>query len=79
MVRIPKLTPGEHFANLEMLTTLLPCRPKNWKKIGCRPLIEGAGPVGDAGEGVWPDDGEEFDWKVEQRLPSEDDKVLNML
>lgn len=84
MVRVSKRNYGEHFPDLEMLTTLLPRKQKDLKKIGEKPLIEVLEPVGGAsgeGRGLIGENGqeegeeEEFDWEVEQTFPSEANEV----
>lgn len=74
-MQLPKHNHGEHFADLEMLTTLLPRKKKDLKSLGKKPLIEVLEQGGACGEGVGPVGGaeeeeEEFDWQVEQTLPS---------
>ena len=44
---------GEHFANLEMLTTLLPHnKTKDLRTVGKKPLIEVVEPEGEGQEGA---------------------------
>lgn len=76
MVELPKSNHGEHFANLEMLTTLLPKKSTttDLKRVGCKPLIEMVGDEG-VGLGAGEEEEEEFDWHVEQNFPTEADKV----
>ena len=77
---------GEHFANLEMLTTLLPRRQKDLRRVGENPGIEvvaethGACSVDREGGASHEEVEEEFDWRIEQSLPSEkEDKVIHVI
>lgn len=78
-VLVSKSNHGEHFPNLEMLTTLLPHQKKDLKELGKKPLIEVLEPEGACGEGavavggVEEEEEEEFDWQIQQTLP---DKVF---
>ncbi len=74
-IRVLKRHHGEHFPNLEMLTTLLPRKGKALSQVGVKPGIEVVEPQACSGEGgVAGEEGEEFDWRVEQRFPGEDDQ-----
>ena len=71
MVTARKVNYGEHFANLEMLTMLLPCKTNG--KIISRPLIEVIGEEKMVGEEAGEEEKikmareeEDFDWRVEQ-------------
>ena len=79
-IRVLKRNHGEQFANLEMLTTLLPRKQTELRKVGEKPSIEVVEPGASAAEGEGQvggtsEEGEEFDWGMEQSFPSEDDKV----
>lgn len=74
LVEIGKQCPGEHFPNLEMLTTLLPCKHKQLPKdLGAKPHIEVVGSSG--GGAPEEEEEEEFDWEVEQSFPEGGEKV----
>lgn len=77
-VHLSKLNHGEHFANLEMLTTLLPSKRKDLKTLGEKPSIEvlEPGTDGAAVGGASEEEEEEFDWEVEQNCPSDPDSVI---
>lgn len=78
-----KLSRGEVFPNLDMLTTLLPCRQrKDLRRLGEKPGIEvlesgmvkgeGAGgdPEGEEGRAKEDDVEEDIDWGVDQNFSS---------
>lgn len=75
VVQATKLNLGEEFIDLEMLTTLLPCKQKDLRKIGERPMIEVLEPGADAVVDV-EDGGEEFDTEMDQSFEPEKVKVL---
>jgi len=67
VVQVPKLTVGQHFPNLEMLTTLLPRKHKDLRSVGEKPQIEVLELEG--GGAKEEEEEEEFDWEVEQTFP----------
>ncbi|XP_065829745.1 protein SHQ1 homolog isoform X2 [Oscarella lobularis] len=82
LVYLPKVSPGQHFDGLDMLTALM--APKSKKKV-TRPSIEilpdsqesAAGAIAQVGRGDDDDDDDdddfELDWFVDQALPKIDD------
>lgn len=71
-LRVLKCCHGEHFAGLEMLTTLLPRGEKDVMNVGARPGIE---VLSQASTLEGEEQGEEFDWRKEQKFPSDEDMV----
>ena len=80
VVQVGKLNRGEEFPNLDMLTTLLPCRQrKDLRRLGEKLRIEelesgvgvGGGAEGEEGEATEEDTEEDLDWGVDQNFSSE--------
>ncbi len=78
-MQLAKWTQGEHFPGLDMLTTLLPSKPRDLRRVGEKPLLEelggGAREELEGKEGGAREEEEEFNWEVEQNFPSEAGKV----
>ncbi|XP_070758501.1 protein SHQ1 homolog [Enoplosus armatus] len=66
-LRVPKETAGEHFKELQMLTSLL--APKGSRSA--KPLVEDVSAEGYSESAGEDEDEEEFDWQVEQEVYKE--------